>query len=199
MYRRGISYSEARNKLYGLLGGDVAITIKNDNDGEVARFSKTSIGKIISNAAVKKSLDNGFTREQHYAVVSDIEYLFKTSFKLLERPDSNGEAGVFIHRFAAPLNFENAVAYITVKESRQHGGKRIHTAELVETGKLGGMLEEAREKSPTLHPAPSFNEDNIRKLFDAVNNRGTLTPPTANAPPSKRQKRTVVQAPLILI
>jgi len=164
MYQKGISYSEVRKRLSALLGGDSSITLKNDDDGETARFTKTSIGKITSNAAVQKSIENGFTREQHYAVVSDIAELFKKSLQIMVRPDSNGEAGIFIHRYAVPLHFDDAVAYITIKESRQHGGKRIHTAEVIEIGKLGGMLEEARDKSPTLHPAPSFNEDNIKKL-----------------------------------
>jgi len=164
-YQKGMRYQEAREKLRALLNGSSAIILKNDNDGEEARLSKTSIGKLTSNAAVQKSIENGFTREQHYAVVSDIDSLFKNALKLLVRPDSNGEFGIFIHRFATPLYFDDAVAFITVKESRQHGGKRVHTAEVIKIGKLGGMLEEAREKSPTLHPAPSFKEDNIKKLY----------------------------------
>jgi len=168
MYQRGMKYEEARQKLLNLLGENSEVILKNDHDGEKVRLSRSSVGKLVSNTAVGKSEQNGFTRAQHYAVVSDINNLFKASFKLWERPDKDGEVGIFIHRFAAPLNFGEAVAYITVKESRQHGGKRIYTAELIKIGKLGGILEEAQANAPTHFPSPSFNESNICKLFAAV-------------------------------
>jgi hypothetical protein len=168
MYRRGIIYKDAKEKLASLLGGHGEVLFRNDNGGEVARLSKTSVGKLLSNAAVQKSINNGFTREQHYAVASDIDNLFKASFKLFEQPDNRGIPGVFIHRFAIPLNLDDAVAYITVKESMQHSGKRIYSIELIKIEKLGGMLEEARANPLTLHPAPSFHDGNIAKLKTAV-------------------------------
>ena len=44
------------------------------------------------------------------------------------------------------------VVYITVKESVLHG-KRIYSVERIEIEKLAGILEEAREISPTLFPS----------------------------------------------
>jgi len=115
----------------------------------------------MSEAAVNKSIDNGFTRTQHYAAVSDIDYLFKKSVKLWERPDKYGNLDVVaIHRFAAQL-FGNNVAFITVKEVREHG-KKIYTAELIEIGKLEGKLEEAKSNLTTF-PTSSFPVNNIQK------------------------------------
>ena len=87
MYRKGSSYSEAHGKLISLLGNSNQIMLKNVESGEEARLSRPSVGKMLSNAAVKKSVNNGFTREQHYAVASDINNLFTNSVKILEHQE----------------------------------------------------------------------------------------------------------------
>jgi len=155
MYRRGMSLKNSVDKLRELLkdySNENPLIIKS-KDGEKARLGRSSIGKLTSNAAVQKSMDNGFTREQHYAAAADIDNLFRHSVKVLSRPDKSGDINVTIHRFAAPL-FDDNAAYITVKESVQHG-KRIYSAELMEIKRLGGILEEAQDKSSTHFPAPS--------------------------------------------
>jgi len=155
MYQKGMSLKNSVDKLRELLkdySNENPLIIKSKG-GEEARLGRSSIGKLVSNAAVQKSMDNGFTREQHYATASDIDYLFKNSVKVSTRPDKSGDRNVTIHRFAALLFGDNAV-YITVKESVQHG-KRIYSAELMEIKRLGGMLEEAQDKSSTHFPTPS--------------------------------------------
>jgi len=82
MYRRGVDYKTACQKLLSLLGEDREIWLQNDNDGEIARLSRSSVGKLLSNDAVHKSTGNGFTREQHYAAASDIDSLFTNSYKI---------------------------------------------------------------------------------------------------------------------
>ena len=146
-YQRGISFDEATRKLLGLLSGNSVTMLKNDNDGEVVRLSKSSVGKLMSNDAVNKSIGNGYTREQHYAVASDIARLFKESVKLYEHADAHGNKDVTMHRFATPLGTREDVAYITVKESRIHG-KRMYTVELIKTGGLVGILEDVRRSNP---------------------------------------------------
>jgi len=155
MYQRGMKYEESRQKLLNLLGVNSGIMLKNGNDGEEARLSKPSIGKLVSNTAVRKSMDNGFSREQHYAVVSDIDNLYSCASEVWNHPDKYGNTDVVIHRLAAPLYFDNAVAYITVKESA-HRGRKIYSAELMTIEKLGGILEGARSSSHSL-PSPSLN------------------------------------------
>ncbi|MDR3012533.1 MAG: hypothetical protein LBU70_04910 [Chitinispirillales bacterium] len=158
VYRQGMSFKEANGRLIGLLDGNRDVMLRNDNDGEEARLSRTSIGKLVSNSAVQKSVNNGFTRRQHYAVVSDIDSLFKNSVKILSHPDKRGSSDIAaIHRFAAPLYIESAIVYITTKESKSHG-KRMYTAELIKIEKLRGMLEEAGEGPLTHFPITDSSE-----------------------------------------
>ena len=159
MYRRGMSREEARAKLASLIGGPGnQIVFRNDSNGEEASLTNKSVGKLVSDPAALKSERNGFTREQHYAAASDIDSIFKNSVKLLERPDRRGNPDVTIHRFGAPLHFNDAIALITVKESRQHG-KKVYSIELMDMDKLGSMLEEAREKSHEFYPIPSVQSE----------------------------------------
>lgn len=166
-YRSGMGFKDAYQKLLGLLGDSGGIMLRNDKDGEAARLSKPSIGKMMSNAAVRKSVENGFTREQHYAAISNIDGLFKASFKILSHLDKHRDPGVTIHRFASPLRSGDGIAYITVKDSVIHG-KRLYSAELMKIKKLGGMLEDVKNSSHC-PPSPSFYINNISDLTAAVN------------------------------
>jgi hypothetical protein len=154
-YQKGTNRDVAKSKLLDLIemNGDKPFIIKNINDGEEAILSKSSVKKLVSATAVDKSVVNGFTARQHFAVASDIDELFRKSLKLSSKPDKNGNPDVVaMHRFAAPL-FGSNVAYITVKEAKEHG-KRIYTVELMEIGKLEGTLEE-----PGISPATSLTSN----------------------------------------
>ncbi|MDR2554112.1 MAG: hypothetical protein LBC64_01680 [Fibromonadaceae bacterium] len=134
-YRKGTDRSSAIMRLENLIkeNNNKPLVIRS-KDGEEAKLSKNSIQKLVSEDAVKKSIDNDFTREQHYAVVADIDNLFRNSLKVSTRPDRNNDPNVkAIHRFAAPL-FDDNAAYITVKEATEHG-KRIYSVELIEMSK----------------------------------------------------------------
>ena len=136
MYQKETDRNNAVMRLENLIiDNDNKPLVIRSKDGEEAKLSKTSIQKLVSEDAVKKSIDNGFTRGQHYAAASDIDNLFRNSVKVLSRPDRNNDPNVrAMHRFSAPL-FENNIAYITVKEATEHG-KRIYSVELIEMGKL---------------------------------------------------------------
>ena len=141
-YQNGTDRHNAVKRLAELIksNNNEPLIVKS-KDGEEARLSKNSIGKLVSNNATEKSVANGFTKEQHFAAAADIDNLFANSTKVLSRPDRSGDPNVkAIHRFAAPLFGDNA-AYITVKEATEHG-KRIYTVELIEMGKLEGKLNE---------------------------------------------------------
>jgi len=205
IYQKGISREEAYKKLFALLddaGG--AVTLRNANDGEEALLSKRSVRKLLSGAASDKSEDNGFTPAQHFAVAADIEDIFANSLKVSERPDRDGNPDITIHRFAAPLHFKDAVAYMTVKESALDG-KRIYSVELIEIKKLGGTLADTKEEfrpqprseldtegKGTLadveklsyeQPSSRLYTNNIRKLREKVNSKSEKNKqtPTSNA------------------
>jgi len=172
MYKKGIGYDEARSKLIGLLGNDSQIMLRNAQNGDEVRLSKTSIGKMLSNAAVQKSINNGFTREQHYAVASDIDNLFVNSIKILEYTDKNGDPNLFIHRYAAILYFSDAIAYITVRETKlikhKYVGKRIYSTEIIEIKKFEGILNVVKKNLLANIPAPNFYDENIQKISNAA-------------------------------
>lgn len=100
--------------------------------GIVARLSSTGIDKMLSDKAIQKSLDNGFTKEQHFNAVADIERLFKNSdFSHTESPKNQSADIVGIHRYinTQDLQDQNAQALITLKESVENGN-RIYSVEL---------------------------------------------------------------------
>ena len=100
--------------------------------GIVARLSSTGIDKMLSDKAIQKSLDNGFSQEQHFSAVADIERLFKNSdFSHTEAPKNQSADIVGIHRYinSQDLQAQNAQALITLKESIENGN-RIYSVEL---------------------------------------------------------------------
>jgi len=131
-YQKGTDRSCAVTRLENLIkSNNNQPIVMRSKDGEEAKLSKNSIQKLVSEDAIKKSVDNGFKREQHFAVVADIDNLFRNSVKVLSHPDRNNDPNVkAMHRFSAPL-YDNNVAYITVKEATEHG-KRIYSVELIE-------------------------------------------------------------------
>jgi hypothetical protein len=79
----------------------------------------------------------------------------ENSVKVLSHPDKNGYGDVTIHRFTALL-FGHNVVYITLKEVNKYG-KRIYSIELIELGKLEGIIKKSiAQKSPAPFPASSF-------------------------------------------
>ena len=168
MYREGMSREEAYKRLFERIGppGRVII-LRNTNDGEEAFLGRQSVRKLLSGAASDKSAANGFTHAQHFAVAADIEDVFTNSVKVLERPDRDGNPDVAIHRFAAPLHFGDAAAFITVKEIKQHG-KKMYSIELVKIKELGGTLEKARGVSHA-RPRPELDTEGGSTTADAGN------------------------------
>ena len=142
-YQTGTNRRNAVERLTNLIknNGNKPLIIKS-KDGEVARLSKSSIGKLVSKDAVKKSTANGFTAAQHFAVAANIGKLFRDSTKVLTHPDKKGRPDIAaIHRFISPLFKDNA-AFITVREETIGHGKRIYSVELIEMGKLEGYWNE---------------------------------------------------------
>ena len=123
----GMKRSEAVAALNALKGGEFT----NRSTGILARLSSTGAGKLISNAAVAKSIANGFTARQHNALAARIDALYENAILAEERPDLRGDVNIkSIRRFVCPVMFgkTEAGAYITVKESVEHGN-RIYSVE----------------------------------------------------------------------
>ncbi|MBO4556879.1 MAG: DUF1073 domain-containing protein [Elusimicrobiales bacterium] len=127
------SSEEAVNSLKKISGKDLS----NDETGIVVQINAKQRNKMISNVAIKKSIDNGFSRNEHLSVLTHIKELFKHAILRLERGEGKGvEDIVSIRRFIVPVQFgagektKKAYAKITVKEYRGMQGKRLYTVEL---------------------------------------------------------------------
>ena len=98
-------------------------------DGKVkAYMSLKSLSKMTSDKAIQKSVDNGFSREQHLQAVLDIERLFENSKLQATEPHKSGETNAIIHRLNSEL--ANGNALITTKESLDINKNRVYSLEL---------------------------------------------------------------------
>ncbi|TSA79050.1 hypothetical protein FNE76_08060, partial [Helicobacter mehlei] len=126
--------TELRQSLVPILNQD----IKNKETGVVARISGTGLNKISSEKALNKSLENGFTKEEHFKVGADIKALFENARLGETYADKKGSADIkAMHRYFAEINIngKKAQVKITLKESMQQG-HRIYSLELGELNPL---------------------------------------------------------------
>ena len=120
-------------------------------------LSSSAEGKLVSKKAAMKSVKNGFTFEQHNAMAANVGELFERGFEAVVRGDKEGDANIkSIRRYACPVSFEGkkAFAWITVKESKQHGAK-IYSVESIELEAFSRKVEEELMLAPHALNAPT--------------------------------------------
>ena len=106
----------------------------NVETGIKARINGDQKRKIVSNAALDKSYANGFSSSRHFAVAAKIDEAWESASLIEARGDRAMDVNITsIKRFEATilLDGEMATAYLTVKESAEHG-HRIYSLELKE-------------------------------------------------------------------
>jgi hypothetical protein len=163
-YQDGIKLKKAAARLKELIKNKnkEQLTIKSI-DGEEALINRKTIGKMLAPKTVNKSVANGFTKEQHFAVASDIDNLFKNSTKILTHPHKKSSLDIkAIHRFVSPIHKDNG-AFITVRELTEHG-KKIYSIELIELGKLEGISNRVKSNY-TQATATNFPINIIYKIL----------------------------------
>ncbi len=136
----------------------------NDATGMVAVVNSVQRRKIESNAAVRKSESNGFTRDEHNAVASLIEPLWRCAEPASSHPDGNGAPGVSIHRFVslAYLGEREVFPYLTLKQLNQDDS-RIYSVELEKIETLEGTLKDRGLSSSSVEEIVS----KLRNKFNA--------------------------------
>ena len=134
--------SQALQALERLAGRNII----NRGTGIKAQINSTQRNKLVSTMALSKSKDNGFSFEDHFAAVANIDKLFENGTMVDNQADKSGDPNIIsIKRFVAPvmLGDDFAEAYITVKET---AGNKIYSLELDELKKpsdiTGGTLKE---------------------------------------------------------
>lgn len=118
---------------------------KNKKTGIEANLSGKSVDKMSSDKAIEKSKVNGFSVDEHFEVANKIVELYENADLVETSPDKNGSANLLsIKRFDCSVKLSNgkeAIAHITVKESRQDGHK-IYSVEVMD-------LEQKKSRSQT--------------------------------------------------
>ncbi|MDY5519405.1 hypothetical protein [Campylobacter lanienae] len=119
-------YGKFRNNVKNILNKLIGIDITNKNDGRIAQISKTNISKMISDKAIQKSLNNGFSAKEHFEAVESVEELYKNAIYKSSSDDiKNGDKALKIHRYEADFK-DNAKVLITLKESIDKNQNRIY-------------------------------------------------------------------------
>jgi len=139
------SISASREQATVAINGIIGKDLVNAETGIIARIYTNQRNKILSIAALEKSESNGFNAKQHFAVATRIDKAWKYASLVKTRDDKEGDKNIVsVKRFASPilLDEDPAIAYITVKESVEHG-YRVYSLELREIKKArreGGTL-----------------------------------------------------------
>ena len=151
----GLVLSQARVAIDAMRGKRFV----NRKTGIVAQLSSSAKGKLISNKATGKSKSNGFTREQHNILAANVGALFEAARLIESRPDRTGDVNVIsIKRFVQEVSFGNrkAVAWITIKESKQHG-HHIYSVEAIKVEALDRIVEVVSGNTPHASSASTHN------------------------------------------
>ena len=164
----GMSLANARKAIDALRGR----AFVNRATGIVARLSSSAKGKLVSNKATGKSKANGFTREQHNVLAANVGTLFEQARLVESRPDRAADANILsIKRFARNVLFgeRRAVAWITVKESKQHG-HHVYSVEAIKVEALDRIVEVVSGNTP--HASSASTRDSIASSRRPVKGRG---------------------------
>ena len=155
----GMTRDKADAALRALAGRD----LKNDETSIVAQVNSVQRRKILSNAAVRKSQVNGFSVNEHDAAASILETLWRVATLGESNPDRNGDPSLTsVKRFVAPvrLGARDAYAYITAKESVEHG-HRIYSIELEKLEALAGMFKERTPRAANASGVPEGTKQSV--------------------------------------
>ncbi|EPS9497039.1 PBECR2 nuclease fold domain-containing protein, partial [Campylobacter upsaliensis] len=110
-----------RQELKSTLKAKINQAITNENTGEKAILTNKGISKMLSDKAISKSVDNGFSREEHLRAVGVVDELFKRAKRAFSKRDEK-DKNLSIYRYNAP--FKNANALMTLKDYQQNEAAR---------------------------------------------------------------------------
>ena len=115
------SYAQALQEL-------IKLAHKNLINGEFkGQINTTQRNKLLSNKAIDKSINNGFTRKAHLLAIVNIDKIFSGASCLGRFDDTkNSQGNLKILRFCSEfiLNGEKTKALITAKESIDKKGRK---------------------------------------------------------------------------
>lgn len=117
-----------KNKLSFILKKDIT----NKETGLTGIITEAERNKISSSKAVNKSIQNGFSKEEHFKVAEDIKNIFENASLIQKHNDYKNRKNILaVYRFSKSVNINNkeANAKITLLE-KMEGKNKIYTIEL---------------------------------------------------------------------
>ena len=163
---------EIKEKLKDVLKKD----LPNDATGISATISSAGLNKMISGKAIGKSIDNGFTVQEHFEAVGNIVELFKKSKLIVVHADEkHNDPKLKIKRFVAQDNLKSGKkidALITVKESYQNG-HRIYSLELNEINKASQRWQPTKD-GQSVYQATATGSLTTGSIIHDSENRKTI-------------------------
>ena len=149
--------------------------IPNDATGITASISSEGLNKMMSGAAIKKSVDNGFTPQEHFEAVENVVNLYKRAKLITSYPDQKyNDSKVSIKRFVAQDKLDSGIpidALITVKETYERGNK-IYSLELDEINRASLRWQNTKDGKSVFQPAVTGSS--IDTISQSVKKRKTI-------------------------
>lgn len=166
------STSELRRQLQEILRELINQEFINKETGLKASISQREINKMSEQKAINKSLDNGFSKEEHFEVAKDIAPLYENAtlkekhadYKIKEQSNI---ANVYRFNIDISVNDKETTAKITAFEKIE-GKNKIYTIELLGLDPLpySSRVQEAEVAKSLNYDATTHNEASPIADFD---------------------------------
>ncbi len=129
---KNLDRKEILKELESLSGRDLT----NKETGYVAQVNSSQRSKMVSEKAINKSKDNGFTRGEHLLACSKVKELYENAILRLIREDEEYDVNTEdIKRFVAPISINGKSAYAKLLLKKPNDPKikysnKLYTVEL---------------------------------------------------------------------
>ena len=160
-------FSELRANTYKFLKSIQGKTLTNKQSNIKAYVNSDGAKKMVSDAAIEKSKNNGYNAREHLSVANKINELFENANFVNEIADKNGHESIKRLNFEAPVivGENKAVALITAKKSIDKDLNTIYSLELQEIKQAdirGGKAQTAQKQvinEKMTHALPKTSAD----------------------------------------
>ena len=172
-------FSELRANTYKFLKSIQGKTLTNKQSNIKAYVNSDGAKKMVSDAAIEKSKNNGYNAREHLSVTNKINELFENANFVNEIADKNGHESIKRLNFEAPVivGENKAVALITAKKSIDKDLNTIYSLELQEIKQAdirGGKAQTAQKQvinEKMTHALPKTSAD--KQAFISKNSTAT--------------------------
>ncbi|WP_298067519.1 hypothetical protein [uncultured Mailhella sp.] len=142
-------------------------------EGITAQVNSKQRGKLNSEKARNKSLDNGFTHAEHKGIAKNIAQAWKWAAEAQRGPDrKNNSPDLIMHKYVAALNVNGQDAFVWITARESPDGLRLYSVELMNEEKLRETVNAGDNDIATYVRNRSF-EEILSRLNRPVNGQET--------------------------